>query len=112
WWQAVRGGSLPDEWQRYRDEVTRGMLQATWVAAPSRHMLERARANYGRSERTRVLANGCSSPGLAAPPETHHGDKEPFILVAGRLWDEAKNAAAVEQIVPELDWPVCFAGEQ
>jgi glycosyltransferase involved in cell wall biosynthesis len=33
-----------------------------------------------------------------------------MILTAGRLWDEAKNAAAVERIAPGLPWPVYVAG--
>jgi len=33
------------------------------------------------------------------------------ILAAGRLWDEAKNAAALARVAPELPWPVLMAGE-
>jgi glycosyltransferase involved in cell wall biosynthesis len=39
------------------------------------------------------------------------GEKEPFILTAGRLWDEAKNAAAVSEVASRLPWPVYVAGE-
>jgi glycosyltransferase involved in cell wall biosynthesis len=37
--------------------------------------------------------------------------KQPYILGAGRLWDEAKNLAAVATIASELPWPVWVAGE-
>jgi glycosyltransferase involved in cell wall biosynthesis len=37
--------------------------------------------------------------------------KQPYILGAGRLWDEAKNLAAVAAIASELPWPVHIAGE-
>jgi glycosyltransferase involved in cell wall biosynthesis len=37
-------------------------------------------------------------------------DKEPFILAAGRLWDEAKNVRLLAGIAGELDWPVRIAG--
>jgi spore maturation protein CgeB len=35
-----------------------------------------------------------------------------MILTAGRLWDEAKNTAALAQVAPRLPWPVYVAGEQ
>jgi glycosyltransferase involved in cell wall biosynthesis len=38
------------------------------------------------------------------------GAKQPFILAAGRLWDEAKNLAALEAVAPALPWPVHVAG--
>jgi len=37
--------------------------------------------------------------------------KEPFILSAGRFWDEAKNLQALDSIAPSLEWPVYLAGE-
>ncbi|MDB5296059.1 MAG: glycosyl transferase group 1, partial [Phycisphaerales bacterium] len=37
--------------------------------------------------------------------------KEPFVLTAGRLWDEAKNVAALAAVAPGLPWPVRVAGE-
>jgi glycosyltransferase involved in cell wall biosynthesis len=37
--------------------------------------------------------------------------KQPFVLCAGRLWDEAKNVAALCAIAPALSWPVYVAGE-
>ena len=33
------------------------------------------------------------------------------MLSAGRVWDEAKNIAAVVRAAPALDWPVVLAGE-
>jgi glycosyltransferase involved in cell wall biosynthesis len=36
--------------------------------------------------------------------------KEPFILTAGRIWDEAKNTAALEAIAPRVRWPTLIAG--
>jgi glycosyltransferase involved in cell wall biosynthesis len=37
--------------------------------------------------------------------------KEPFVLCAGRLWDEAKNLAALDSVAPRLPWPVYAAGD-
>jgi glycosyltransferase involved in cell wall biosynthesis len=33
------------------------------------------------------------------------------VLTAGRVWDEAKNVAAVSRVAPRLAWPVYVAGE-
>ena len=38
------------------------------------------------------------------------GGKEPVILAAGRLWDAAKNIAALQAVAGRLPWPVCVAG--
>jgi glycogen(starch) synthase len=37
--------------------------------------------------------------------------KEPFVLAAGRWWDEAKNAALLIAAAPGLPWPVRLAGD-
>jgi glycogen(starch) synthase len=37
--------------------------------------------------------------------------KEPFILTAGRVWDEGKNVGALAAIATSLDWPIFVAGE-
>ena len=42
--------------------------------------------------------------GFIARPRT-------FVLTAGRLWDEAKNVAALADVAPTLTWPVYLAGE-
>lgn len=107
WWQAVKGCAAPDSWDRYHREVAKGLHSVDAVVAPSEAMLEAVAKHYGRPRNARVIYNGRSPHpfgGLA-----HH--KEPFILSAGRLWDEAKNIAALESIAPDLDWPVYVAGE-
>ena len=38
--------------------------------------------------------------------------KECFVLVAGRLWDEAKNLQSLVAIAPDLPWPVYVAGDR
>jgi glycosyltransferase involved in cell wall biosynthesis len=53
----------------------------------------------------RVVPNGVALRDFAV------GAKEPFVLAAGRLWDEAKNLAALDRVAPRLDWPVLVAGD-
>jgi glycosyltransferase involved in cell wall biosynthesis len=68
-------------------------------------MLSALERHYGPLANSRVVPNG-RDPALFPP-----GAKEPFILVAGRLWDEAKNVALVDKVAPSLPWPVYIAGE-
>ena len=39
------------------------------------------------------------------------GPKRAAIMAAGRLWDEAKNLALLDEAAADLDWPVEIAGE-
>lgn len=106
WWEAVRGKPVPALFSRYRDEVRRGLQVAGLVVAPSRAMLASLGRHYGPFPEGRVIYNGQDAT-LFAP-----GRKEPFVLSAGRLWDEGKNIAALQEIAPRLGWPVYVAGEE
>lgn len=106
WWEAVKGEAAPPEWRRYRDEVTRGLRGADVVVAPTAAMLSELRRLYGPLEATAVIYNARDAAVLR--PAT----KEPFVLGAGRLWDEAKNLAALERVAPRLPWPVYVAGDE
>ena len=106
WWRAVNGGEeLPSSWFVYREKAGRGLRAADCVISPTDAMLASVQEFYGPLRNCRVIANGRAS-GLFRPGDS----KEPFIIAAGRLWDEAKNIAALLEISSELDWPVCLAG--
>ncbi len=105
WWQAVRDEAAPGSWDRYRSEVGRGLQAADIVAAPTRSMLQALERHYGPFRAARVVPNGRDAA-LFGP-----GAKEPFVLSAGRLWDEAKNVGALERVAPRLPWPLYVAGE-
>jgi glycosyltransferase involved in cell wall biosynthesis len=106
WWQAVKGVSAPREWSRYEREVARGVDGADVVVAPTRAMLDAIIAHYGPQRSTRIISNGRDAS-LYRPAA-----KKSFILTAGRLWDEAKNIAALQSIASEIAWPICIAGEE
>ena len=105
WFQAVRGHAAPPEWETYRKAVRAGLHSAGVVVAPSTAMLREIARLYGEPSHTRVIGNGRN------PSAFHPGIKEPFILSAGRLWDDAKNIRLLAQIAPQLDWPVYLAGD-
>ncbi|MBX6424937.1 MAG: glycosyltransferase family 4 protein [Variibacter sp.] len=104
WWRACRGGE-PDEdrWRTYRANVRRGLCAADLWAAPSACFRDSMAATYRPATAGLVVHNGVA-PVRARRP------KEPFILAAGRLWDEAKNAQALASVAASLPWPVVLAG--
>jgi glycogen(starch) synthase len=104
WWRAVRGGSAPASFDRYREVVAAGLAGAGLVAAPTHAMLASLTENHGLARPGLVLPNG-RDPLVYRPAA-----KQPMVLSAGRLWDEAKNLAALEAVAPELPWPVRVAG--
>jgi glycosyltransferase involved in cell wall biosynthesis len=105
WWRAVNGVDAPPAWARYRDAVRRGIERADLVVAPSRAMLSAVLELYANPAASEVIPNGRD------PVRFSPGSKDSLVLTAGRLWDEAKNAAAVERIALRLSWPVYVAGD-
>jgi glycogen synthase len=103
WHRAVRGGPAPAEWGRYEREVGRGLAAADALVAPTRALLAELERLYRPTCPASVVPNGRTA--LAAPRP-----KEPYVVAAGRLWDEAKNVAALDRVAPRLDWPVLLAG--
>lgn len=105
WWQAVRKKEIDPEWKRYSSEVTKGLQNADMVVAPSRAMLSELKGFYGPLPRARVVYNA------RHPHQFTPAPKENIIFTAGRVWDEAKNISTLLKVAPDLDWPVCVAGQ-
>jgi glycogen synthase len=105
WWRAVKGEAAPREWAVYSERVARGLRGADLVAAPTAAMLRWLEEIYGPLPEARVIANGRRAE--LFPPLA----KEPCVLGAGRLWDEAKNVAALARVAPRLAWPALVAGD-
>lgn len=105
WWLACRGETLPGEWHRYAEAVRAGLAAADAVVAPTAAFLDQIVALWGPLDHARVIHNGLDLDPPAAPC------RRPFILAAGRLWDEAKNIRTLAATAPALPWPVLLAGE-
>lgn len=105
WWRHVKQEEPPDWWGRYREAVGRGLRAADMVVAPSTFMLASLNRDYGPLAQRRVIYNGRELGPVAASA------KEDVVLSCGRLWDEAKNVAALEAIAGELPWPIYVAGD-
>jgi glycosyltransferase involved in cell wall biosynthesis len=107
WWQAVHACEAPAQWERYRRAVRAGLDAAAVVVAPTAAMLadlERHHGGVGR--RGAVVHNGSTAP-LVAPD----APRDPLVLAAGRMWDPAKNLAALDAAAHGLAWPVVVAGD-
>lgn len=105
WWQAVRGETAPRSWDRYRTEVRLGLHHAHLVIAPTRAMLGCLVRHYELIGPTRVVPNGRDRSAFRP------GDKQQFVMSAGRVWDQAKNVGALAKVAGELPWPVYVAGD-
>jgi glycogen(starch) synthase len=100
--------AAPPEWDRYTGAVMEGLSAADLVIAPSRGMLSMLEDEYGVSRPSRVIPNGRAIVDRMSDSIPLKSD---VVLGAGRLWDEAKNLAALAEIAPELKWRVVLAGD-
>ncbi len=104
WWDAVHGEYAPPRYDRYRREVRRGLDTAAAVVAPTRAMLAALIQHHGPVTRSLVIPHAVD-PRRACP-----GEKEAMIFTLGRLWDPAKNLAALASVAERLPWPVRAGG--
>ncbi len=104
WWRAVRHEPAPAGWRRYRDAVAAGLRAAAVVVAPTAAVVRDLERHYGPLPHARVVPNGRDARAVPA------GAKHPLVLCAARLWDEAKNVAALREVAPRVPWPICVAG--
>jgi glycosyltransferase involved in cell wall biosynthesis len=106
WWRAVHGCAPGPDWSEYKRRVADGLSAADVVIAPSAYVAGELEGEYGVSpDKVRVIHN--FSHAHVSP----HTKKQPFVLAAGRIWDDAKNIALLQRIAPELEWEVGIAGD-
>lgn len=104
WWDAVETGPLPADLAWRHDLTARGCRAADALLAPTRaHAAATARV-CGLAQPPVVVRNGRAPSGV--PPRA----AEPFAFTAGRLWDRAKNAAALDRLAGRLSAPLRAAG--
>lgn len=104
WWRAVRGEAAPSSFGEYRKRVAEGLEAADLVIAPTRAMLACLDVEYGVKNAGLVIHHAGDASAF------HPGTKGEFILAAGRLWDDAKNVAALAKVAGRTRYPILVAG--
>ena len=107
WWRGVHGDDAPGTWDTYSVRVGAGLRAASLVVAPTRALLSEVLAEYGDVPESLVIPNGSAAVEQPLAPQ----EKQRIVFAAGRLWDEAKNIAALCAVAPQVSWPVCLAGD-
>jgi glycogen(starch) synthase len=104
WWRAVHRAAPSEEWDEYRARVAAGLRGADAVVAPTAAVLDDLRESY-------AFDRGVVIPNCRRGDWIQDVAKEPLVLGAGRVWDEAKGLAALAAAGDRLPWQVCIAGE-
>jgi len=105
WFRAVKGTDTPAEWEQYNRTLQRALNNSDVIVAPSKAMLKAAQEVFGNFKIAQVIYNGRDLI------YTDITAKEPYILSAGRIWDEGKNIKLLSDIACDLSWPVYIAGK-
>lgn len=105
WWKAVKKEKAPDAYDIYAERIKEGLQHADCVIGVSKNMLNCLKQHYGPFALADYIHNAREQNGFFS------GAKEPVILSMGRIWDDAKNTAALGKISRHLSWPVYIAGE-
>ena len=105
WWRAVHGEDAPATWAEYRRRVAAGLAAAAAVVAPTAAILDDVLAAHEvpGAITAHVIPNARE---VDVPP----AERAPLVLAAGRLWDPAKNLAALDRCAPRIRWPIAVAG--
>jgi glycogen synthase len=107
WWQAVHGHAPPAEWNTYRREVAAGLGRADAIVAPTRAFADELLRWYGQSLDIRTIHNASPLP-LRGTPALQ--SRLPIVFACGRVWDDAKNLAALDAAAATLPWHSYVAG--
>lgn len=112
WWRAVRGEEtpLPDDFRWRTQLMEEGLRAADALVAPSRAFAEALAATYALESVPAVVHNGRALPDPASRQKQLRSAPELFAFTAGRLWDEGKNIAAIDEAAQRLNIPVLAAG--
>jgi glycosyltransferase involved in cell wall biosynthesis len=109
WFEAVRRQQAPPEWDDYRRQAAAGLAAADLVVAPTSAMLDALRRHHRFTTEARVIANGIAAAAPGVVPG--RAPRRRAVLAAGRLWDEAKNVAALARVAPLVGAPLELAGD-
>ncbi len=104
WWEHVLGTRVPDRYGEYQRRVAQSLAAADAVITLTHSMADAVQRHYGPLADVAIINNA------RRPAPSTTVVREPRIFTAGRVWDAAKNVAAVVRVAPAIGWPVCVAG--
>jgi glycosyltransferase involved in cell wall biosynthesis len=104
WYTAVKQEKPPEEWERYRKMLNKALFLSDVVVFPSFGIRAMAEQVHGNIAQSQVIYNGADLKPFEDVP------KQPYVLGAGRLWDEAKNMCLLCDAATQLTWPLKIAG--
>jgi glycosyltransferase involved in cell wall biosynthesis len=107
WWRVVKGEDAPDDpwFRRYTGWVRDGLAGASLRAAPSVWMASQAETIYGAGD-VHAVHNGRGH----SQAGSLHTARDPWVVAAGRLWDEAKGVGDLVGAAPDIPGRVIVAG--
>lgn len=103
WFAAVRGSSVPPDWNWQLLRNRGGFDAADVTLAPSAAHAAMLRQSYGPIVGLDVVYNATNAAETNTP-------KEPIVFAAGRWWDDGKNGAALVAAAERAAWPIVAAG--
>ena len=103
WFAAVRGQTVPNEWQWQFRLNYKGFDRANAVLSPSHSHAAMLRRAYGPIDGLQVVYN-------ASRVEARSRDKEDFVFAAARWWDDGKNGVILDAAAGQIKWPLVMAG--
>ncbi len=105
WFRAVRGTPVHPDWQWQHDLNQAGFDAANIIVAPSQSHADLLSDCYDRVGSINVVHNSVRP---LAESQVHL----PFIIAAGRWWDEGKNARTLDAAALDCRWPIRMVGSQ
>jgi glycosyltransferase involved in cell wall biosynthesis len=105
WWQAVKGGPLPEDFIWRTNLVRRGYASVDGLLAPTLAFARATAEAYDLAQAPTVVRNG-----RRAMKAGMNASSQLFVFTAGRLWDEGKNFAMIDRVAARLSIPALAAG--
>lgn len=106
WWRAMRPTEpVPADFRWRAAMVSAGLDAACLRIAPTAAFARSTAEAHGLADPPRVVHNG-----RRRPPPRPTSPRRDLVLTAGRLWDEAKDAATLDRAAGLLHIPVLAAG--
>lgn len=104
WWKAMHGAAgMPSDLAWRRRRTAAGLEVADAVIAPSRSFARDLAEEYGVSA-IHCVHNGSDFSACGS------AERRDIVLTAGRLWDDAKNAALIDAAAARSGLRICAAG--